>query len=255
MNSSATDVIVARSREVDRLSAMLMWSIGAHVVVTAIMLVMPHGAADTTPREVMTITLGGAPGPRTGGLTQMGARPVQAAEPPQAVKRPETAPAPTKPAMTLPDPRAKPQQTPKNAPRDTASKTPTTGEQPREGTARAETRVRGQGFGLSTAGGGGGGVTVDAVNFCCNEYILTMIERIRTNWNQRSDMPGVPTVKFTIHRDGTIEEPVQVERSSGFAVLDNEAVRALRLTRLPPLPAQYTNQTLTVHLEFEYVRR
>ncbi len=254
MNSSATDVIVARSRDVDRLSTMLMWSVGAHVVITAIMVLTPRSVTDTTPREVMTISLGGAPGPRTGGLTQMGARPVQAPEPPQPVKRAETAPAPPKPAMTLPDPRAKPQQAPKNAPREAASKTATTGPQPQEGTARAETRVRGQGFGLSTAGGGGGGVTVDAVNFCCNEYIVLMRDRITANWNQRQSTVGIVTMKFTIERDGAIEG-IQVERSSGFAALDNEAVRALRLTKLPSLPLQYPNQNLTVHLEFEYVGR
>lgn len=254
MNSSATDVIVARSRDADRLSAMIMWSVGAHVLATAIIVLMPRPTIDNAPRDIMTISIGGAPGPRTGGMTQMGARPVQAPEPSQPVKRAETAPAAAKPTMTLPDPRSKPQPAPKNPAKESASKTPTTGPEPREGTARAETRVRGQGFGLSTAGGGGGGVTLDAPNFCCMEYIATMQELIRSNWSQRQDYVGIPLMKFTIFRDGRIDN-IQVERSSGFAVLDNEARRALTLTRLPPLPAQYTNQTLTVHLEFEYVRR
>ena len=60
-------------------------------------------------------------------------------------------------------------------------------------------------------------------------------------------------MKFTILRNGTIQSP-QVERSSGFAALDNSSMRALQLTRLAPLPAAFENPTLTVHLRFDYTR-
>jgi outer membrane biosynthesis protein TonB len=49
-------------------------------------------------------------------------------------------------------------------------------------------------------------------------------------------------------------ENIKLERSSGFDVLDIEAARALRLTRLPPLPDRYLNPTLTIHLDFDYLR-
>jgi TonB family protein len=252
MNGSATDVIVARSHDVDRLSTMVVWSIGAHLIVTAFIVLMPHPKADLTPKAVMTITIGGAPGPRTG-MTQMGARAVQAPEP-EPVKRAETAPAPTKPEMTLPDPKLKPRPQPKTAPKEAAAKTQSTGAEPQEGTAKAETRVRGQGFGLSSAGGGGtGGVTVDAVNFCCPDYIATMAELVKQNWNGNQGRAGLTTMMFTILKDGVIEG-VQVEKQSGFPPLDAEAARALRVTRLPPLPTRYPNPTLTVHLEFAYER-
>jgi TonB family protein len=252
MNGSTTDVIVARSHDVDRLSMMVMWSVAAHIVVTALIVFVPHEKTDLTPKEVMTITIGGAPGPRTG-MTQMGARAVQAPEP-EPVKRAETAPAPTKPEMTLPDPRLKPRQQPKNAPKEATAKTQSTGVEPQEGTAKAETRVRGQGFGLSSAGGGGtGGVTVDAVNFCCPDYITTMAELVTQNWNGKQGLVGLTTMMFTIQKDGRIEG-IQVEKGSGFIALDNEAARALRFVRLPPLPTRYTNPTLTVHLEFAYQR-
>ena len=252
MNGTTTDVIVARSHDVDRLSTMVFWSIGAHVVVTAFILLMPHSNADLRPKEVMTITIGGAPGPRTG-MTQTGARAVQAPEP-EPLKRAETAPAPVKPEMTLPDPKLKPRQQPKIAPKEAAAKTQSTGAEPQEGTAKAETRVRGQGFGLSSSGGGGtGGVTVDALNFCCPDYIHTMADLVTQNWNGKQGLVGLTTMTFTIQKDGRIEG-IQVEKGSGFAVLDNEAARALRIVKLPPLPPRYTNPTLTVHLEFEYHR-
>ena len=46
-----------------------------------------------------------------------------------------------------------------------------------------------------------------------------------------------------------------VERPSGNSTLDLIATRAIQLTRqLPPLPAEYPNPSLTVHLTFEYQR-
>jgi TonB family protein len=155
--------------------------------------------------------------------------------------------------VALPNPKAKPQVRPKDAPKEAVSKTPSTGAEPQEGTAKAETRVRGQGFGLSSGGGGTGGVTVDAVDFCCPDYIVTMAELIKQNWNGKQGLLGVTTMMFTIGRDGRIEG-IRLERGSGFTVLDNEAARALRIARLPPLPSKYTNSTLTVHLEFRYER-
>ena len=253
MNGSTTDIIVARAHEVDRLSTMVAWSLGAHIIVMPLVVLVPHPAGNTAPKDVMFISLSGAPGPRTG-MTQMAARNVQAPQP--DVKKAETAPAPVAREMTLPDPRAKPQARPKNAPKEAAAKTVSTGAEVQEGQAKAETRVRGQGFaGLSSGGGGGtGGVTVDALNFCCPDYIITMNELVKQNWNQKQGIAGVTTMLFTIRKDGRIED-VKVEKPSGFVVLDNEARRALQIARLPPLPSRYPNPTLTVHLEFEYVRQ
>ena len=81
-----------------------------------------------------------------------------------------------------------------------------------------------------------------------------MAELIRQNWNGKQGLVGVTTMMFTIQKDGRIEG-IQVEKASGFTALDNEAARALRIARLPPLPSRYTNPTLTVHLEFEYLRQ
>jgi TonB family protein len=183
----------------------------------------------------------------------MAARPVQAPEPEQ--KRAETAPAPKAPAMTLPDPKSKP-QTVKNAPRDAASKAPTTGPELTEGTARSSERKRGQGFAGLSGGGGGdsSGVTLDVADFCCQDYIILMKETITRNWNGNKGRVGVTTMKFTIRRDGRLER-IQLEEGSGFTELDQEAERALRVTRLDSLPGRYPNETLTVHLQFVYEKQ
>ena len=247
MNEAVTDIIVARSRQVDRLSTMLVWSIGAHIVLSVFLLLLPETKIEPPP-QVMMISLGGAPGPKTGGMTQVGGRPVQAPEPEEPVRRAETPPAPAPPPMALPEPKAKPAPKPQQAPKDAVGKTPTTGAKPEEGSTRTETQVRGQGFGLSSGGGGGGGVRLDS-DFCCPEYIEQMVALIKANWQQTPGLVGITTMKYTITRDGTITA-VQTEKSSGFAQLDIQAQRAVLNTRqLPRLPTAYPNPTITVHLD------
>lgn len=214
-------------------------------------------------KQVMTISLGGAgTGPQTSGLTTIGARPVQTTETatkPEAVR----APAAAVPKMTVPiekTPPAKPAKAPPKALEDIA-KTPdargTTlarGKELQSGAAVADTGARGQGFGLSTGGGNGVGATVDIGNFCCPDYIILMNTQITGNWDQQAEVPGAVVVKMTIQRDGRLSD-IQVEQSSGYTALDNNARRAIEVTRrLPPLPAEYPNQTLTVHLTFQYRR-
>jgi TonB family protein len=259
MIETVSDIITARSREPEGLHRMIALSVSAHVLMLAVLMFAPKpDFTDDTPRTVMTVSLGGAPGPRTG-MTPIGGRAVQAPQPIESRRsRAETAPAPKAPEMSLPRPNERPRQSqarPTQAPRESTARTPSTGPDPREGNARAETGARGQGFGLSAGGGGGtGGAKLDVANFCCPEYVSTFVQRIQQNWNQNQGVTAEVVVKFTIQRDGTITD-VQVERPSGFIALDMAAQRAVLATaRVPPLPTQFTNPTLTVHLTFDYNR-
>jgi TonB family protein len=256
MFENVTDVIVARSREPEGLKTMIVWSIAGHIALAVVALVVGGPRLDTAPRQVMTISLSGAPGPKTGGQTQIGGQAVQAPAAPQEPVKPVPPPAaPKEPAMSLPNLKSPPRPQPKQAPPEATAKNVNTGEVPREGSTRVDTRVRGQGFGLSSAGSNspGSSVTLDVTDFCCNEYIEQMVTMIRRSWDQNQGVVGSATLQFTILRNGTIQSPM-VERSSGFAVLDNSSMRALQLTRLPPLPAAFENPTLTVHLRFDYTR-
>jgi TonB family protein len=256
MNEAATQVIAGRAREPEGLRKMVLWSLLAHVGLVAFFVYMPdawRGQEAETPRTVMTISLGGAPGPRAGGMTQMGGRTVQAPPPPTPPRRAETPPAAKPPEMALPTERPRPQPRPERAPAEATGRTLTTGPEPQEGPARAETNARGQGFGLSTGGGGGTGVQLDVGDFCCPDYLEQMMALVQRNWQSKHGIAGTTTMKFTITRGGAITD-VQVERPSGFYALDLSAQRALLLTRLPELPLQFTNPTLTVHMRFEYSR-
>ena len=256
MSSTVTDVIVARARQDDSLQPMMYWSAAGHVVLLALLMFWPGGAQTDETENVMTINLGGAPGPRTEGLTQIGARAVQTQATTAPARPVETPPAPVAPKMTLPDPRSKPrtQPRPDRAPSESTARTPSAGAEPTDGNARVETGVkRGQGFGLSSAGGGGGPIQLDVTDFCCQEYLAQMHSLITRAWDQNQGVVGSTGVKFTIARDGTIQMP-QVEKPSGFIALDNSALRALQVTKLPPLPAAFLNPTLTIHLRFDYQR-
>src|SRR5438093_6895884 len=103
-------------------------------------------------------------------------------------------------------------------------------------------------------GGPGAGATLDVADFCCPEYLATMIERIKANWNEHQNVDGQTIVKFTIRRDGVLQDIV-LERSSGYPIPDLAAQRAVVLTaKLPPLPAAFPNPMLPVHLTFQYQR-
>jgi TonB family protein len=80
------------------------------------------------------------------------------------------------------------------------------------------------------------------------------VQLIQQNWSQNQGVTAEVVVKFTIQKDGTLTD-VQIERPSGFMALDMAAQRAVLATaRIPPLPAQFSNPTLTVHLTFDYNR-
>jgi protein TonB len=255
-----SQVLLDRSRAAEGLERMVAWSGLAHVAILAVVALVPAGWLGVRPDEpanVMTITLAGAPGPRDGGMTPISSRPVQAVRPTEAKKEiePVRPPAAREPAMIEPTKTApKKQETDaKVQAKDPRGRTPTRGDEVQKGNAVAETHARGQGFGLTT-GGGGTGAVLDVGNFCCPEYITTMRDLIDRNWNSRMQGSGVAVVKYTIQRDGTLTN-IELEKSTGSPVLDLMAQRALVLTRqLPPLPAEYTEPSLTVHLTFEYQR-
>jgi len=243
------------SRIDDGFARMVTISLGVHIVVLIVIALAPTGwggasrRSSTTP---MVITLGGTPGPRTGGMTMIGGRPIQQVAPvPLAKAIPVAPPAQKAPELVL---RAKPGvQTPVKTPDEAKSRKLATGQEVRPGSAVAETGGRSTDFGLTTGGGDQGmGGYLDVGNFCCPEYLETMRMLITRNWRSQQRAQGAVQVKFTIQRSGELTD-VELEKRSGYFVLDTEAQRAILLTKqLPPLPAAFTEDHLTVHLIFQY---
>jgi TonB family protein len=168
------------------------------------------------------------------------------------VREPVRAPAAKAPEMIEPTKAAPKKSESKAEAKDPRSRTPTKGEKIEQGTAAAQTTARGQGFGLSSGGGGTGGY-LDVANFCCPDYLATMLDLINRNWNSKQGARGTTLVKFDIERDGRITNVV-IEKPSGVQALDYFSQRSLALTRqFPPLPAAYTGERLTLHLYMDYI--
>lgn len=208
------------------------------------------------PEVVMQISLGGGGEPRDGGLATLGGRPIQQTTPVEARRtiEPVRPPSAREPEMVQPT-KAPPKKAPPPEPnpaKDPTSRTPTRGKEVEKGTAVADTGAKGQGFGLSSGGGGPAGY-LDVANFCCPEYLTTMMDLVHRNWDSKQQAEGSALIRFVIQRDGRIVE-ASVERSSGVTALDFLASRSVQLTRLPPLPAAFTEPALTVHIWFDYKR-
>ncbi|HZP49185.1 MAG TPA: TonB family protein [Vicinamibacterales bacterium] len=260
-----TDVLRDRMHDPAGLNRMIAVSVAVHVVLVAWILFAPSGLLGrpaAAPKQVMTISIaGGGEGASTGGMTQMASRPVQQAVPAQELPKREAVrpPAAKAPEMTVPTKNARPvtKAPPKapdvySAPDGAKGRTPTKGTEVSNGQSLAMTGARGQGFGLASGGGPGSGSSLDVADFCCPDYIVLMMQRIRAAWNINQGARGSVWIKFKIQRSGALTD-VSVDTSSGNPVLDAAALRAVVATRtLPPLPDQYSNATLGVRLEFDY---
>jgi TonB family protein len=154
----------------------------------------------------------------------------------------ETPPAPKPAEVTPPGPLPRP---------------PAPGRELSRGTSAAETGAQGESAGLSFGGGGG---TEAAVRdeFCggriwpsCREYINEMLGEIERNWQKAQPERGVTVLTFTVDRSGQVLD-VEVDSSSGSGLLDRASRAALRGARLPGLPADYPEPTLSIRLTFPY---
>lgn len=89
-------------------------------------------------------------------------------------------------------------------------------------------------------------------------YFTAMRKSIELVWNYpyeaiRRRMEGKVGIEFTIVKDGTISS-VKVISSSGFEILDNAIVEAIRLAApFSPLPDGLDKQKLTVVGNFSYI--
>ena len=159
-----TDVLRDRMQEPGGLPVTALVSLLVHAAIGAALIVGPMRwlahPVEEQQRPVMTISLGGAgTGPQAGGLTSIGARPVQTTEP--APKREAVrAPAAAVPEMTVPIAKAPPAKAAKAPAKpteavspipDATSKTLARGDELRTGSAVAETGARGKGLAFRPA--------------------------------------------------------------------------------------------------------
>lgn len=253
---AVSEVLIARSARTDGLNSMLSASAVAHIVFVGLFVFLPaawFGAKHEPPDTIMQISLGGPIGPNDGGVATLGGRTIQQLTETRKAIEPVRPPSAKAPDMIEPT-KLPPKKTTANTveAKDPRSTRPTKGQEIQKGSSIAETGAKGMGFGLSSGGGGGGG-HLEVSNFCCPDYLNTMVALIKSNWNSQQGAVGRTHLRFVIQKDGRIVD-ITLERSSGVDTMDLFARRALMLTKLPPLPAGYTESALAVHLYFDYTR-
>jgi TonB family protein len=233
---------------------MLVWSFVLHALfLGATILAMglrSHSSTLPPPvGEFININLGqSGPIPGSGGGGTPAPKPPPKAEPepvPAKEKPPEVV-RPTKEVRDeIPSPDAK-------TTRKTAEPKPDTGLRGADAASAKSAELQSGGAPGLGPGGAGGGSAFDQ-DFDYAYYVRQMMAKVQQHW-QRTAVRGtaVVIVRFTILRDGSVENP-EIEASSGIALLDRSALRAVILADpLPPLPNSYPRDQVGVHLRFTY---
>jgi TonB family protein len=104
---------------------------------------------------------------------------------------------------------------------------------------------------------GTGAITLDVSNFPFAWYLQQVQRKVSENWTpppRGSSTRAV--VVFEIGRDGQLRRAPAVETSSGNAVYDHAAVRAVaNANPFPQLPPEFKEPLLRIHLGFDFSER
>jgi protein TonB len=104
-------------------------------------------------------------------------------------------------------------------------------------------------------GENGSPVLADFSNFPYPWYITQVREALWNSWTAKMPSSGILrcTVKFEIQRSGAVQA-VGVEKSSGNRLFDNAAETSVESAApFPPLPDDFYEDALTVHVEFKTI--
>jgi colicin import membrane protein len=99
---------------------------------------------------------------------------------------------------------------------------------------------------------GVGAVTLNASDFPFAWYLRQVQRKISEKWDGQAREGTQPQVVFDIGRDGRVSG-LRVEKTSGNPLYDQAALRAItEAAPLPPLPDDFKDSSLKVHLGFNY---
>lgn len=99
-----------------------------------------------------------------------------------------------------------------------------------------------------------GSVAVDNANFQYPYYFVQAFGKIQRNWSNpvAANQPLACIIYFKIIRSGTVLDP-EIEKSSGVQAYDRACLRAVQASSpLPPLPTDFSDDIIGIHLEFPY---
>jgi len=99
-----------------------------------------------------------------------------------------------------------------------------------------------------------GGAAVDNAAFDYPYWFVQAFSKIERNWSNPvyANQPLTCTIYFQVIRSGKIIK-IEVEKSSGIDAFDRACEQAVTLSEpLPPLPDEFTDEIIGIHLEFPY---
>ncbi len=99
---------------------------------------------------------------------------------------------------------------------------------------------------------GSGAMTLNVSDFPFAWYLSRVQAKVTERWAGKA-LPGQqPVAVFEIGREGQVSR-LAIEKSSGNPYYDQAALRAItEANPFPPLPAEFSGQTLRVHLGFNF---
>jgi len=99
-----------------------------------------------------------------------------------------------------------------------------------------------------------GGAAIDNASFDYPYWFVQAFGKIERNWTNPvyASKPISCIIYFQVIRSGRIIK-TEVEQSSGIDAFDSACERAVKLSQpLPPLPNDFTDEIIGIHLEFPY---
>lgn len=102
-----------------------------------------------------------------------------------------------------------------------------------------------------------GSVAIDNADFNYPYYFIQAFDKIQQNWSNpvAANQPLSCLIHFQIIRSGTVLDP-SIEKSSGVSAYDRACLRAVQASSpLLPLPVDFRDDIIGIHLEFPYQPR
>ncbi|MEA3333828.1 MAG: energy transducer TonB [Pseudomonadota bacterium] len=101
-------------------------------------------------------------------------------------------------------------------------------------------------------------ISLNTLDYKFHSYYLALKRKIELVWEypykaRQTGAQGRLQMRFVINQDGSLAE-IKILHSSGVAILDHEAVRAIQnASPFPPLPERMHTERLAVTATFEYL--
>jgi TonB family protein len=238
------------------LSALVMWS-GWRPEKVQVVNLVPMVAAVGSPNAPPAPTLPARPhAPVAPRAPEPDPEPKDAAPREAPHREAPSLPAPSLPAAKLPPPRA---ALPRPGEKELPALTRPSGTPRGEKTAEAPRPPESASLGAPTGSAAGqGALTLDVSDFPYAWWVRAAIAKVQDRWqqqNQFNEPPQKPQLLVEVLRDGSIVRIPMIEKSSGNALYDQAAVRAvMEASPFPRLPDDWAGNLLRLHINFELRR-